>query len=444
MRTLRIRTITMLILVVILLVPWIFYVTVYFMENLTLRLGKDRLQDEMVQAQLNEIVRLIETGSGQWGDPGWQGQLIARLQTAKMEADLISASGEELFRSDPVRSGGAFTLTEQFSFIEDGWLRGKAVVYVPKSNTVPVLSMFAGLFLIFIIVGVVMRRVLLKPLERMSFAARQIAAGDWEVKLPRSRITEISEVRDGFEVMVNGLRQAFDKQTELEEKRRFVIAAVAHDLRTPLFALRGYLDGLEQGVAQSVEKAAKYVAVCKEKSAQLDRLVEDLFTYTKLEYPEMKLHCRTIDFKTFIQKSIDSVSPLARLKQISIANQTADGCTLSGDMHLLERALDNLLDNAVRYTPANGEIVIQCYTENDKMKFTFRDTGPGFSSEDLQRVFEPLYRGETSRNRSTGGSGLGLTISHTIMKRHGGGLAVSNHPEGGALVTGWLPVNGQG
>jgi signal transduction histidine kinase len=433
----------MLILVVILLVPWIFYVTVYFMENITLRLGKDRLQDEMVQAQLNEIVRLIETGSGQWGDPGWQGQLIARLQTAKMEADLISASGEELFRSDPVRGGGALTLTERFSFIEDGRLRGKAVVYVPKSNTIPVLSMFAGLFLIFIIVGVVMRRVLLKPLERMSFAARQIAAGDWEVKLPRSRITEISEVRDGFEVMVNGLRQAFDKQTELEEKRRFVIAAVAHDLRTPLFALRGYLDGLEQGVAQSPEKAAKYVAVCKEKSAQLDRLVEDLFTYTKLEYPEMKLHCTPVDFTHVIRQAVDNIGPLARTKQISILDRTADGCLLSGDLHLLERSLNNLLGNAVRHTPEFGEIVVQGYTENDQVKFTIRDTGPGFSSEELQRAFEPLFRGETSRNRSTGGSGLGLAISHTIMKRHGGGLAVSNHPEGGALVTGWLPVNGR-
>ncbi|MBD2864733.1 hypothetical protein IDH45_22380 [Paenibacillus sp. IB182363] len=114
-------------------------------------------------------------------------------------------------------------------------------------------------------------------------AARQITAGDWEAKLPRSAITEIAEVRDGFERMVSGLRQAFQKQTELEEGRRFVIAAVAHDLRTPLFALRGYLEGLEQGVAQSPEKTAKYVAVCKEKSAQLDRLVEDLFTFTRLE-----------------------------------------------------------------------------------------------------------------------------------------------------------------
>ncbi|WP_369016290.1 sensor histidine kinase [Paenibacillus sp. GbtcB18] len=84
-----------------------------------------------------------------------------------------------------------------------------------------------------------------------------------------------------------------------------------------------------------------------------------------------------------------------------------------------------------------------CLTpDGNQIKFTIRDSGPGFSSEELERVFEPLYRGESSRNRSTGGSGLGLTISKKIVRRHGGGLTVSNHPEGGALLEGWPPAGG--
>ncbi|GJM67891.1 hypothetical protein HMSSN036_01070 [Paenibacillus macerans] len=113
---------------------------------------------------------------------------------------------------------------------------------------------------------------------------------------------------------------------------------------------------------------------------------------------------------------------------------------ISGDAHLLERAINNLLDNAVRHTPNGGEIVVQSYQEGDKVKFTVRDTGPGFSSEDLERVFEPLYRGESSRSRSTGGSGLGLTISRRIVRRHGGELTASNHPDGAALLAGWIPA----
>lgn len=439
MRTLRIRTFTLLCLFFILFVPWIFFVTTHYMETKTLSFAKSQPQNELLQRHLTETIHLIEAGSDKWTDPNWQNQLHKELRQAKMDVAILSASDQEIYRSNPERSSSLLS-TERFSVIEDGHLLGRVVIYLPKSNTVQMISAFAGVLLAFFIIGVEMRRFLLKPLERMSFAARQISAGDWDVRLPWSRITEIAEVRDAFDVMVKGLQRSYQKQAELEEERRFVIAAVAHDLRTPLFALRGYLDGLEQGIAQSPEKLTKYVAVCKEKSAQLDRLVEDLFTFTKIEYLETKLNNKTVDLKLILQNSIDSLSPLARQKHISISNHSADDCIISGDTHLLERAMNNLLDNAVRHTPSNGEIVVQCHKDGNKVKFTIRDTGPGFSSEELERVFEPLYRGEVSRNRSTGGSGLGLTISQRIIMRHGGELAAGNHSEGGALLTGWIPV----
>lgn len=439
MKTLRIRTFTIFCFFFILLLPWTFFVTSHYMETKTFSFTKSQPQNEILQRQLTETIHLIEAGSDKWMDPNWQNQLHKELRKAKMDVAILSESDQEIYQSNPERRG-ALSSTERFSIIEDGHLLGRVILYLPKSNTVQMISIFSGLLLAFFVVGVEMRRFLLKPLEKMSVAARQIAAGDWDVQLPLSRITEITEVRDGFEVMVKGLQKSYRKQVELEEERRFVIAAVAHDLRTPLFALRGYLDGLEQGIAQSPEKITKYVAVCKEKSAQLDRLVEDLFTFTKMEYWETKLNNKAADLKLILQKSIDSLSPLAWQKHISISNHAADDCIISGDTHLLERAMNNLLDNAVRHTPSYGGIVVQCYKDGNKVKFTIRDTGPGFSSEELQQVFEPLYRGEESRNRSTGGSGLGLTISQRIVRRHGGELAAGNHSEGGALLTGWIPV----
>lgn len=310
----------------------------------------------------------------------------------------------------------------------------------PNSYPVPMIAAFAGLLVAFFLVIMGMRKLLLMPLERMGQAARQMASGDWDVQLPQSSIREITEVRDGFEVMVNGLQSAHQKQAELEEERRFVIAAVAHDLRTPLFALRGYLDGLEQGIVQTPDQFAKYVAVCKEKSAQLDRLVEDLFTFTKIEYMEAERIENTVDFHEIVQKSIDSLEHQAQKKHISIIPLFAkDECLMSVDAHLLERAMSNLLDNAVRYTPAHGRILVQCRREGGRVEFTIRDFGPGFAQEELKRIFEPLYRGEQSRNRATGGAGLGLTISQRIIRRHGGELAADNHPKGGAVLSGWLP-----
>ncbi|MFE6074040.1 sensor histidine kinase [Paenibacillus sp. NPDC057886] len=438
MRKLRIRTFTMLCLFFLLTLPWIFFVTAHFMDTQTFSISTSQQQNETLQRHLSEMIHMIEVGTDKWANTVWQNELHTELSKAKMDVVIESASNSEIYRSSQ-KHHSRLSSTEQFSVIKDGQLLGRVVLYLPKSNGVPMLAAFFGLLLAFFVVGVEMRRFLLKPLEKMSKAARQIAAGHWEVQLPKSRITEIAEVRDGFDVMVKGLEQSHRKQVELEEERRFVIAAVAHDLRTPLFALRGYLDGLEQGIAQSPQKVTRYIAVCKEKSAQLDRLVEDLFTYTKMEYMESKLNTKTLDFTHILQKSIDSLSPLADQKHISILKQLTDGCFISGDSHVLERAINNVLENAVRYTPSGGEIKVQCCKEGNKIRFTIHDTGPGFSSEELERVFEPLYRGEVSRSRATGGSGLGLTISQRMMKQHGGELVVSNYSDGGAVLTGWLP-----
>lgn len=312
---------------------------------------------------------------------------------------------------------------------------------VTHSKTTQIVAGITGLLLAFLIVAYAMRRYILIPLEKMSQCARQIAEGDLDIQIPHSRISEIAEVHNGFNIMVDSLNKSFQKQVELENERRFVIAAVAHDLRTPLFALRGYLDGLEQGIADSPEKRAKYLAVCKEKSVQLDRLVEDLFTFAKTEYQEMILSENMIDLSLVLKNSIQSLSPQAEQKDIYIiADHLTSHCNIKGDSHLLERAMNNLIDNAVRHTPRHGKILINCDRDETCVIFTIQDTGEGFSAEDLQKGFEPLYRGEASRNRSTGGAGLGLTISQRIIRQHGGELVVGNHPEGGAFLKGWIPI----
>ncbi|MFC4104211.1 sensor histidine kinase [Paenibacillus xanthanilyticus] len=309
---------------------------------------------------------------------------------------------------------------------------------------IPHFAAFAGLLLAFFLVGVRLRRLLLAPLEKLSAASRQIAEGDWDVRLPPSAIREIADVQAGFEAMASGLAASHRKQAELEEQRLFVIAAVAHDLRTPLFALRGYLDGLEQGIARTPEQAAKYVAVCKAKSAQLDRLVEDLFAFAKLDVTDEATAdtFRVADLRAIVRQSIDTVLPHAGERRIEIAAACGDAQMLAvrADAHLLERAMVNLLDNAVRHTPAQGRIEVRCRREGDRVLFAVRDSGDGFAAEELPRVFEPLYRGEHSRNRATGGTGLGLTIARRIVARHGGELAAGNDPDGGAIVTGWLPA----
>lgn len=161
MRTLRIRSFTILLFFFLMLVPWIFYVTTHFIETKTLSFAKNGAQAEILQGQwIEKIVQLIETNSNKWRDPNWQNQLHHELQQAKMEAAILSASDQEIYRSNP-QSHGILPSTERFSIIEDGHLLGKVIIYLPKSNAAKFISIFTGLLLAFFIVGVEMRRFLL-------------------------------------------------------------------------------------------------------------------------------------------------------------------------------------------------------------------------------------------------------------------------------------------
>lgn len=310
------------------------------------------------------------------------------------------------------------------------------------SGTAIGIAALAGIALAVGAIGYGLRRWMVKPLEAMGRGARGIAEGDLDVALPESRIREIADVRDGFETMVAGLRRSLAEREALEEERRFLIGAIAHDLRTPLFALRGYLQGLDQGIASTPEQRQRYLAVCMDKAGELDRLVSDLFAFVKTDYPVEARTGDALDLAEEAERSANGMRAPAETKGVAIAMERPDAddsCLVRGDAHQLARAIGNLLDNAVRHTPAGGDIVVRCGREADRVCVVVRDSGSGFAPEDLSRAFEPLYRGEASRNRETGGAGLGLAIARRIFRAHGGDLTAANGPDGGAELRGWLP-----
>jgi signal transduction histidine kinase len=446
MRSLRIRAFLLLSLCLIVLLPWLFYLAAYYIENGTLRFATGLDGDAKIVGRMDEATAFIDAGTDRWDDPAWQNELTELLNPWELEVILTSAAGEKVFGSQPGSDGSSKT-EERYVIMRDGERFGSVLLYVPASSVLPLHALFAGILFAMLLVAMMMRRFLLRPLEGLSEAVRRIAAGEREIELPLYKISEIGNVRDGIEVMVKGLERSARKQAELEEERRFVIAALAHDLRTPLFALRGYLDGLEQGIARTPEKVGRYLAVSKDKAAQLDRLVEELFVYSKLDYaePEPETSNESVNVAAILRKSLDGVRPRAERKRITVIDRLAGYCVVRCDANLLERVFDNLLDNAVRHAPDGGEIVVECVRDQDGIvRFAVLDDGPGFAPAELERVFDPLYRGEASRNRSTGGTGLGLTISRRIIRKHGGDLFAVNGPEGGALLTGWLPAHNEG
>jgi len=316
-------------------------------------------------------------------------------------------------------------------------------LFIQAGNSeLPVVVAVLAIALALLFVRWQMGRYVVKPLEAMSAAARRIAGGNLDFALPESQVREVAAVCEAFEAMGTGLRDSLRRQAELEEERRFFIGAIAHDLRTPLFALRGYLEGLDQGLAASPEKAATYVAVCRQKADQLDRLVADLFAYTRAEYLEQTLQSEPRELGALLRRAVEGARAQAQATAITLELAgPREACMVEGDEHLLERAVENLLDNALQYTPAGSEIEVSWHRDDGRAAFTVADTGPGISPSDMPHLFEPLYRGETSRNRQTGGAGLGLAIARRALLAHGGDLVAANRPTGGAEFTAWLPLH---
>lgn len=321
---------------------------------------------------------------------------------------------------------------------------------IPVPFTSALLSA-AGIFLLFLIIAQplllgatawFLQKSILTPLDAIGKASKQIEQGNFTFSLLPSATREMAEAVNAFTAMGQTLRDALTQREKLEEERRFIISAVVHDLRTPLFSLRGYLEGIEKGVADTPEMVAQYMQICREKADALEYLITDLFTYTQLEYLELLPRREMVDIEALLQRTVEAMRPLAEragITMITPYDRSSPPSLLAIDRRLLTRAIENLLDNAIRYTPPEGCIEINWQWKPECFEFTVADTGPGIAPQDLSHVFQPLYRAETSRNRQTGGAGLGLTIAQQILRVHGGDLSASNKETGGAVFIGFLP-----
>lgn len=399
------------------------------------------------------VAARLEADVGLWHDPQWQRAITDELASEGAYFVLME-NGQEIFRSadDPLASnrwGPAGTEIDEFVVPGQDPSR-RMFVYtdeIPLSEDriwlLPAVLALAHL-LTLVGAGMFLRRTVLTPLAATEQAAHSVASGDLDISLPSSRVREVAEVNAAFEGMSGALRASLRQQVRLEEERRLFISAIVHDLRTPLFSLRGYLEGLEKGIADSPEKTERYLAVAQSKADALDRLIADLFEYTRLEYLDQAPQREPLDLAALLRDLVDAFSPQAAASGIMLVfdNSSTAPCPVSADRHLLTRAVENLLDNALHFTPAGGHVRVNCQATSNGATFTIADDGPGIAPEDLPHLFAPLYRGDSSRNRRTGGAGLGLTIARRIIRAHGGELTASNGASSGAAFTGTLPVPG--
>jgi signal transduction histidine kinase len=439
-----------------------------FIAQLTLTAVFSAWEQEAEGARLASVRQIIGTDSARWHDQTWQRQAQSSFDDLHVEVALFSApSGRMVYATAgahafldvgsssfaPAQQAGLARWSDRFqrtailpaSQASDAQPTAIALLWFmgpPPGEPPPALWPAVELGTFALTLAIVVWLVgwpVLRPLAEMSQAAEGVAGGDLDIRLPPSPVREIAEVSEALEGMSGALRQSLARQAALEEERRLFVGSVAHDLRTPLFMLRGYLKGLESGVAATPEKIAHYVGMCRTQAEALERLISDLFAFTRLEYLEQEPERAPLELGALLRETVEAAQPLAEAKGSALVlDEPGEPCPILGDRHLLMRAVENLLDNAVRHTPEGGRITVRWGRRDGEVVFAVEDTGLGIAARDLPHLFTPLYRGEASRKRQSGGAGLGLAIARRILQAHGGDLTAANAPAGGAVFTGTL------
>ena len=382
---------------------------------------------------------------------GVEAQLSPRVVDAKVRVDGADAqeaaklAAKQALAAKPVLLTAAFEQGDPQARLDR--YRQSAVdlsavaglLWVPRESAATrwAIALGAGLAALgaaLLVVVVLLRRWVLQPLARLAADAERIAGGELDVEPLPTRAREVAQVGDALHGMARGLSDALHTSTAAEHERRFMVTAIAHDLRTPLFTLRGSLEALERGVGD-----ARYLDRAQAKAAHLDRLVSDLFTFSRLEYARDAIAFEEVDVAALARRAAEDAEPVAAARGCVVQVRGMEsGLAVRGDADALLRVLTNLLDNAIRH--GRGRVVLGAYRENGAVRLEVADDGPGFAPDDLDHVFEPLFRSDRARAPATGGTGLGLAIARRLARAHGGDIAAANDPGGGARATLTLPA----
>lgn len=265
-------------------------------------------------------------------------------------------------------------------------------------------------------------RQITRPLGSLSRAAGQIAGGDLSVRVPVQSNDELGELATTFNQMASSL--------ETQEKlRRNMMADVAHELRTPLAGIQGTVEALQDGIFPVTGENLQAV---HDQVMLLNRLVEDLRTLANAEAGQLSLDHLPLNLTELCQRQVTAFQPQALGKQIELTfHSEAETVMVCGDEQRLGQVLSNLLDNALRHTPAGGAIQVQLAAPNGTVRLAVTDSGEGITADALPYLFDRFYRAELSRNRRTGGSGLGLAIVRQLVQAHGGRIWAASPPVGG-------------
>ncbi len=291
---------------------------------------------------------------------------------------------------------------------------------------------------------------LIADLGRLGQAARRLSAGDLGARAGPAGSDEIGRLTATFDEMAARLQGAFERERALEAGRRDLIAAVSHDLRTPLTTIRAMIEAVTDGVVTGPAEVERYLFLIRGEVQHLSRLIDDLFELSQIESGALQLRLSPTRLPDLLAATLEPYQARAHDQEVRLEHAVPAGLPpVEADAARLQRVLRNLVDNALQHTPSGGAVRVVATVSGDAAQVTVRDTGPGLPPEDVERVFDRFYRGARARSRSgrpdgpdrPTGAGLGLAIARGLVQAHGGRIWAETGATGGATFSFTLPLS---
>ncbi|MBU2666103.1 HAMP domain-containing protein [Actinoplanes bogorensis] len=312
------------------------------------------------------------------------------------------------------------------------YLGGRGTTDVTDLLGRPALAGAAALIVVALLGTWVIARQVSSPVRRLTGASQMLAAGQLDARVRITGRGELSRLGSSFNMMAEAVEQS-------ERRQRQLIADVAHEMRTPLSNLRGYLEGLSDGV---IEPSRELFVSLHEETMLQRRILDDLQVLALAEAGDLGYTKTPTDLAELVSGSVTAQRAVAAEAGVALTVDASTPMWAEADQDRIRQVLGNLLTNAIRYTDRDGQILVRVRAEDGEAVLTVQDTGVGIAASDVPHVFDRFWRADPARQRATGGTGLGLTIAHRIVTDHGGRISVESTQHVGTTFTVRLPATG--
>lgn len=337
-----------------------------------------------------------------------------------------------------------------------GGSKGAAYVLTEDRVSDVILTIFPIILLfILLVVGLtnggltyLMSRSFIKPLYGLKRAAQQIKEGNLDFELKLGRKDEFGQLSAAFEEMRVRLKDSLGVQLQVEESRKELISNISHDLKTPITAITACAEGMKDGIADSPEMQMKYIEMIHKKATHMNRLIDELFLFSKLDLKRLPFYFEQTDIIGFLDNYVEELRLHPQYSGIRFSFHTGEERPLHvmADREKLGRVISNIVDNSIKHMDGKiKQVEFKLSRNSSGATVSIRDSGRGISADALPHIFDRFYRAESARNTDTGGTGLGLAIVKQIIEGHGGWVwAESRLEEGTAIMFTLLAPEGQG